>query len=460
MISGRTLRDEFKQAIISKHICRNMLLMTLSAIKKLDEFTIDDEIIIIDYLVERGYSNEYIENVVGLVSDDMHPTIKQIKTIFNIMEDNHEYIEGCVRDRLMKGVDKKELKREDGRALKNYIYETEQVERILDAIGCEDVKSNSNRTYWNCSNNDGDNPKSIVVRNTPYLGVVDHTRIDFDNDRGDIITLVMYNLKCDYETAIKFIKTVLDGDEDAEPHLLIRAERDRKRKTVLKEQKVFPERVLGYFKPVLHESWIAEGITDKERARYSIYYFPQKQKIMIPHRRYTDGAIIGFNMRNLYYEKFGGNKYRNSIGFDKSQNIYALYENRDEIEKKRYVTVYESEKSPIKRSCVGDNTGLALSGRTLFDRQVDIILSLDIDEIVIALDEGLDINESRHMANKLYEKDKSKKISYIYDREGIMSAKQSPADLSNKDFIRLFENRVHFDDAERQLYLKSINKYN
>ena len=100
---------------------------------------------------------------------------------------------------------------EDGKALKYYIYDTEQVETVLAAIGYGDIKLNPERSYWHFPNIDGDNPYGIIVYNTPYLGVINNTRgYSFDNKNGDIISLVRFTLNCGYKEALTYIRSLLD----------------------------------------------------------------------------------------------------------------------------------------------------------------------------------------------------------------------------------------------------------
>ena len=146
-----------------------------------------------------------------------------------------------------------------------------------------------------------------------------------------------------------------------------------------------------------------------------------------------------------------------SLAFDlhypKSLNLYGLWENRCEIEKKRYITLFEAEKSVLKRDSRLDPTGSGLSGHTISNEQVSIILGLDIDEVVIAMDNDVDINVVRSLCEKFYLK---KKVSYIYDTFGILGEKDSPADVCEEDYNKLFNSRIVYDEVERQKYIDYI----
>ena len=53
----------------------------------------------------------------------------------------------------------------DTRELKNYIYENNYSEQILESIGCHHIKYHSVGAYWTAGNPDGDNKGAIILYN-------------------------------------------------------------------------------------------------------------------------------------------------------------------------------------------------------------------------------------------------------------------------------------------------------
>ena len=78
-------------------------------------------------------------------------------------------------------------------SLKNYIFENNKVEYILNEIGCKYIQYHPNKEFYSCSNYNGDNQGAINVRNNEYLGVINWTREKEFGGNSDIITLVQYN---------------------------------------------------------------------------------------------------------------------------------------------------------------------------------------------------------------------------------------------------------------------------
>jgi DNA primase len=134
--------------------------------------------------------------------------------------------------------------------------------------------------------------------------------------------------------------------------------------------------------------------------------------------------------------------------------LYGLYENYDTIQKAGYVVVAESEKSVLKRDSLGDSTVVALSGKSISDEQVRILIGLNV-EIVIALDNDVDVNEIRFICDKFKN---IRKVSYIRDFMGILQHKDAPMDARNKDYQFLFDNRIVYDRNEQRLYQESLKK--
>lgn len=457
-ISSGRLRNKYNETVDNGILCRNNILMALSAMNRNDEFSDEDKIFLAGILKDRNYTPEYMKKVIPQVNEKYHPTKNQINNLLAVAKSEYKYQEGYIADKYMKSVNRIDLQSEDGRVLKQYIYDTEQIDIILDAIGCGEIEQSASGEYWSCSNWDGDNSNAVVVKNNPYVGVYNNTRgHEFDNEMGDIIALVKYNLQCGYKEAMKFIRAVLNNDLDSVNLRKPKESKSYEADTVI-EEKTIPDTVLEVFEQSLHQSWIDEGITEEARAKYGICYFPYKQQIMIPHRRWYDGSIVGFNRRNTNEERimFGGSKYVITRGFRKGQHVYGYFENKDAIERAKYVCVFESEKAVVRRFANGDETAVATMGKNITRDQINIIKQLDVEEVIFCYDEDVNIEELRWNCEQFYMD--GIKASYIKDKWGLLLEKQSPADLCNEGYQFLFDNRVVYDEKERELHLKYMGK--
>ena len=351
--------------------------------------------------------------------------------------------------------------------LKEYIYKEGKIEYILKEIGCHNIVYHPNKEYYSCSNFNGDNPSAINVRNNEYLGVINYTRTKEFGDNSDIITLVQYNKSMSFIEAIKYLHKILDlpfefKKEDKTKKkkdyldIFKRQCRSNRRAINVEDIHILEDKLLDDFVPMLHIDWFREGIMPWTREKFKLAYSYKHKRVVVPMRFWLTGELLGFNQRTTVenYEEFGIKKYFITPTYPKALNLYGLYENYDSIQKAGYVVVAESEKSVLKRDSLGDGTVVALSGKSISDEQVRILMGLNV-EIVIGLDKDVDINEVRHMCNKFYN---ARKVSYIHDFMDILDEKDAPMDASNKDYQFLFESRVVYDRSEQRKYQESLKK--
>ena len=351
--------------------------------------------------------------------------------------------------------------------LKEYIYKQNKIEYILSDIGCHSIVYHHNKEFYSCGNYNGDNKGAVNVKNNEYLNVTNWTRQKEFDDNSDIITLVQYNKGMSFVEAIKYLHKILDipfefkkadkTQKKFDPLLIFKKTlRSGRRAVNVDEIHVLDDNLLNDYIPMLHIDWLRQGITDRTRKKFGLAYSYKFKRVVIPMRYWLTGELLGFNQRTTVenYEEFGIKKYFLTPTYPKQLNLYGLYENYDSIQKAGYVVVAESEKSVLKRDSLGDGTVVALSGKTMSDEQVRILIGLNV-EIVIGLDKDVDINEVRHICEKFKN---IRKVSYINDFMGVLGDKDAPMDARNKDYQFLFDNRIVYDRNEQRKYQESLEK--
>lgn len=353
--------------------------------------------------------------------------------------------------------------------LKQYIYNERKIEYVLEQIGCHNIHYNSQKEYWSAAQPDGDNPQGVNIRNNEYLNYRSFSRgIDYE-DNKDLISLVESVNKLSFIEALKYLHKILDlpfefKKKEEKPKkkfdplgVFKKALRSNRIVVNVDDIHVLDDKLLDDYVPMLHIDWVREGITERARKKFNIAYSYKHKRVVIPHYYWMTNELIAFNMRTTVanYEEFGIKKYYLSNGYNKSLNLYGYCQNKDEIESKGYCTLVEGEKSVLKRFSLGDGTCLALSGKSLSTEQIRIINSLNIKELVICLDNDVNIDEIRWIAEQFKHRIK---VSYIKDFMGILGEKDSPCDACNKDYQFLFESRVVYDRNEQRKYQESLNK--
>lgn len=353
--------------------------------------------------------------------------------------------------------------------LKEYIYKENKIPFILEQLNCHNIKFNEQRQTYSAAHPDGDNPQGINIRNNEYLSYRSFSRNVSYEDSKDLISLVEEIKKISFIEALKYLHKILDlpfelkkKEKKKEKHdpldIFKRQMRGRNRRVVnVDDIQMLNDKLTNDYIPLLHIDWVRAGITDRARKKFGIAYSYRNKRIIIPHKYWQTNELIGYNMRTTVenYEEFGINKYYISKGYDKSLNLYGYCENKEEIENKGYCTLVESEKSVLKRFSLGDGTCLALSGKNISAEQIRIIKGLNIRELILCLDNDVDINEIRWMAEQFRNRFK---VSYIKDINGILGEKDSPCDAISKDYQYLFDNRIVYDEIQHKLYEDSLKK--
>ena len=370
----------------------------------------------------------------------------------------------------------------DTTSLKEYIFNNNKVEFVLEKIGCKSIKYHSSKNFYSAANYNGDNTGAVNVYNTKHLLIHNWTRESEFDDVSDIISLTQYNKKCSFVDAVKYLHNILgleltpykkeEKKEKPDPLAVFENAINRHRAIVdVAEIQAIKEEAINDYVPLLYIDWLREGIMPWAAKKFGLAYSYKYHRVVIPIRYWLDGTLVGFNQRTTVenYEELGVRKYFLTPSYKKSLNLYGLWENRKEIERKRYIVIAESEKSVLKRYSKSrwysddcgepkeryDGTCVALQGKKLSEEQRRIILGLDIDEVIIALDNDVPIEEVWNMCEKFYG---LRKVSYIRDKWKLLGPKDSPADAPNKIYNFLFKWRIPYDESKHREYLKSLKK--
>ena len=190
-----------------------------------------------------------------------------------------------------------------------------------------------------------------------------------------------------------------------------------------------------------------------------ICYDPKNQGVVIPHYD-INNRLIGIRERTLIQEqaeKYGkympariaGKMYNHPLSF----NLYNLNHSKDNIARMKKAFVFEGEKSVLKyRSYFGEENDLAVAicGSSFINYQAWLLIQLGVEEIIIALDkqfkepgdeEFQKLVKNLKNIHKKY--GKYTKVSYMFDKTGLLGYKDSPIDKSKEIFLELFKNRVN-----------------
>ena len=311
---------------------------------------------------------------------------------------------------------------------------------------------------WRAALPQGTNKTAVCVKKDSLSVTI---RNSDGSKHGDIFTLVMTLKNISFGKANKYIHNVLglkysynktDKEEKNDP-LAIFKKIKRKRYVIDKDVPVYDDSCMSEYIDLPYIDWVREGVMPFACKRFNIGYSYDRKRIVIPERKWDgdDNEYIGISGRTTVpnYELLDIPKFfKLSNTYPKGINVYGLNENYQTIQEAGYAVVLEAQKSVLKRYSRKDGTAVAIGNCELTEEQVRILISLDV-EIVIAFDEGIDINHIRQECDKFYP---IRKVSYMYDKWGLIDkgSKDSPVDKENKIYNFMLKHRTIYDESERR----------
>lgn len=237
----------------------------------------------------------------------------------------------------------------------------------------------------------------------------------------------------------------------------------------------YNEYILNMFDDYLPISWYNEGIKDDIAEYFKIKYYINQNKGIIPHYD-INGNLVGIRSRNFFqYAIDAGKKYMPitiqglTYRYPMNFNLYGIYQNKNNIQKYKKVIIFESEKSVLLYgSYYGqeNNIALASSGMSMSIYQRDILLSLGIEEIVIAYDKQYQleyINEDCDKTTKQWREYEGYikrlikisnmfmdycNVSVITCWDNTLQYKEAPIDCGREVFEQLYKDRYYITDLD------------
>lgn len=230
-----------------------------------------------------------------------------------------------------------------------------------------------------------------------------------------------------------------------------------KGKKSIQSLKPYSSHVLDIYKNFYYEGWLEENISFKAMKKFNIKYSILDNRIVIPHYDIY-GNLIGIRGRALREEEIeSGYKYmpmtiQNKLySHPTSMNLYGIYRNKSTIRKQRQCVIFESEKSVLKAESIypDENYTLALAGKSFSDQQIKILLHLNVNRVILALDKDyIDFYSERGQEcynNMLKVANELKPYFSVYlmvDDKDLLKEKNSPIDQGKEIFEKLYKRKI------------------
>lgn len=287
---------------------------------------------------------------------------------------------------------------------------------------------------------------------TPSFSVRKETNRFFDFSSGiggNVYTFVRYFNNCSPREAVDILLSYSGySEEEVAKHEKMAATKVCKRYVPSKEHQkqskavILPDDYMERYED--DESklqiWRDEGISDASLSRFQVKYDSFSERIVYPIRN-IEGKIVNIGGRTvdpLFKEK-GLRKYCYFKQWGTMDTIYGIAENAEYIRKSGEIILFEGCKSVLIADTWGIRNCGAILTSHLSPAQMKILARLGV-HVVFALDNDVDIMKDHNVAKlKRYVN-----VSYLKDRDNLLSEKDSPVDKGKEVFDGLYAKRIRY----------------
>jgi DNA primase len=337
----------------------------------------------------------------------------------------------------------------DVKTLKEYIYENQKVEYLLESIGCHHIKWHTNG-YWTCANYDGDNRQAITIYNNEFLGCINYTR-DITNGKNisaDLITLVCFNKSLSFFEGLKFVCSELGidyyynfDDDIPESIKITKLILDMNKGDINEEDKPLKpisEKILTYYKLYVNDMFANDGISYQTQREFEIGYDDYTNRITIPIRDEIS-SLVGVKGR-LFKQQLEEweLKYLYLEPCARSKILYGLYKTYPFIKQEGKCLVGEAEKFTLQTWDMGYQYAVSIGGTKVTNQQIEKLTRLGVD-IIFCFDKDVTKKEIEDIVNRFVD---GVNIYYIFDDKNILNEKEAPSDNIEK-FKYLYQNCMY-----------------
>ena len=338
----------------------------------------------------------------------------------------------------------------DIKQLKEYIYENNHIENILEKLGMHHIKWHDGKRYITCGFPDGDNQKACVIFNSEFFNIDSYTR-DVKNKAGyapDVLSLIAFIKQEPFFDCLKWVCQIIgidyyySFDDDIPESLKItkllyemqRGEFDQEEKPL----KPISEKILTYYKPYVNNMFLNDGISYETQKEFEIEYDEFSNRVTIPIRSEI-GDLVGVKGR-LFKEiiEEWEQKYIYLEPCARSKILYGLNKTYPYIKKEGKCFVGEAEKFCLQLWSMGYYNSVGIGGKKISSQQIEKLTRLGVD-LIFAFDRDVTKKEIEEIADRFVD---GMSIWYLFDDNNILNEKESPSDSQEK-FEYLLNNCLY-----------------
>ena len=316
----------------------------------------------------------------------------------------------------------------------------EDIIKILELTDFHSISFSNGKNEIRCAYYEGGNPTSVWI-NCENL----QTYVFSKGIGGSFINLVAvhnnWNLSQTINTIIKILG--IKNLDDISLPFIFDGIYKKCRNIKKKSDKTYPVEILDKYIDSPNIRFLKDNISLETQFKFNIKYDSLDNRIIVPWFD-KKGKLVGLTGR-YNFDNLGNNpKWKAIESFSKGDFLYGIYENQKGIEESGYVIIGESEKFVMQLDSYGYHNALALGNCNITDTQARIIKSLPVNKVILALDEGINIEHLLTQCDKLKGGifNSNKEIYCIFDNENKVipkGSKGSPSDYGKENFELLLD---------------------
>lgn len=313
----------------------------------------------------------------------------------------------------------------------------EDIIKVLELTDFHSISFFEHTNEIRCAYYDGGNPTSVAINCNTLKAYV------FSKDiGGSLIYIISIHNNWSISKTVEYVTKILNiKDSDMQSPYIFNGFYKKISKKNKFVEKILDENILNNFIDHPNMRFYNDNISFETQYKFNIRYDNETQRIVVPWYN-QKGQLVGITGR-YNFDNIGANpKWKALENFQKGNYLYGLFENKKGIQEKDYVIIGESEKFVMQLSSMGYNNAVALGNCTITNKQAQIIKSLPVKKVIIALDEGVNIDHILAQCEKLKGGifNNNKEIWCIYNGDNSIipkGSKAAPSDFGKESFEKL-----------------------
>lgn len=318
----------------------------------------------------------------------------------------------------------------------------EAIVELMEHFGFEHIKLSS-REIRLARNDRGGQNISIRLHNNEHVYVNDFVK----GISTDIFSYIIQEKNTTFKDVIRQTKSILGLSDDWMPQQkkalfggiysnISCGNRDVPLKT-------YDESILDKYERVGNVRWLRDNISLASQKFWNIRFSAADNSIIIPmYNEYSN--LVGIKARINREPRDDESKYYYPVGFPCSQILYGWSANYSYLYGNTAICV-ESEKSVCQAWDMNVRNIVALGSNSLSEKQAKLLIQLQPTRIIIALDKGLEFEQTQRNADMI------KSVCGMFmpeiwywnaDLDASVKPKSSPTDMGKEKFEEIMREQL------------------